>query len=194
MVAQLLERLLHGHRRRRAGRRLARLRPRSVLVVCRGNLCRSPYAARRLEALLPPGLRQGIRVASAGFLAPGHHPPAPAVSASRHLGIDLAGHRSTQLTPELIQDADLVLVMEPEQQRAICSVQRRPPASTMLLGDFDPEPRSPRVIADPYGQAVEPLLECYRRIDRCVAEVAGILGATAADWLAPGAAREASGV
>ena len=180
VVRYAADRLWHRQRQRVAGRRLERLRPRSVLVVCHGNLCRSPYAEHRLRALLPGGPRRNVTIASAGFLAAGHVPPANAVLAAAGLGIDLTGHRSRQLSAELIRGADLVLVMEPEQRHAILSVHRRSAATIMLLGDFDPEPISTRAIPDPYGRSVEAFVAVYRRIDRCVAVAARALGA--APW------------
>ncbi len=166
------DRLLHRRRHRLAWRRLERLPPRSVLIVCRGNLCRSPYAAQRLRAALGLMSRNHLTVDSAGFLAPGHRPPRNALAAAQQLGIDLSSHQSRPLHPDLIRQADLVLAMEPEQQRSICVVHHRTAATTMLLGDFDPEPVTTRAIADPYGRQVGEFVECYRRIDRCIEVVA----------------------
>jgi low molecular weight protein-tyrosine phosphatase len=171
------DRLLHPVRRWRARRRVTRLRPRVVLVVCHGNICRSPYAARRLQSVLPVRDHDQVTVGSAGFLAAGHFSPARAVAAAEALGIDLSTHRSQQLTGELLRDADLVLVMEATQQQAITSVHRSRAATTLMLGDFDPEPIATRAIADPYGRSLEEFAECYRRLDRCVAMLAATLDA-----------------
>lgn len=170
------DRLLHPRRRGAAERRLEALRPRSVLVVCRGNLCRSPYAAERLRATLRAAAADHLAIHSAGFLAPGQQPPGNAVVAAGQLGVDLATHQSRQLSRDLIREVDLVLVMEPEQARAIRSVGNGSTATTMLLGDFDPEPVSTRAIPDPYGGSLATFLACYRQIDRCVAAVALRLG------------------
>src|SRR2546427_199033 len=71
-------RVLHPLRRRRALALLRRHAPvRSVLVVCHGNMCRSPFAA----GLLRPWLSgRGVRVDSAGFLGPGGRSPPEAVA------------------------------------------------------------------------------------------------------------------
>jgi protein-tyrosine-phosphatase len=171
------ERLLHPVRRWRACRRVARTRPRSVLVVCHGNICRSPYAARRLQSLLAAGVRARITVGSAGFLAPGHLSPAHAVAAAETLGIDLSDHRSRQLTGDLIRGADLVLVMDGTQQQAITTVHGHRSGTTLMLGDFDPEPISTRGIPDPYGRSLGAFVRCYGRVDRCVATLAAAMGA-----------------
>ena len=95
--------------RARRGSR-ARRQP-SVLVVCTGNLCRSPLA----EALLRRDLEDaGIAadVASAGIAAPSDRTPDDKLQrvAVEH-GVDVSTHRSQRLTPEHLAAADLVLVM-----------------------------------------------------------------------------------
>ena len=46
-----MDRALHPRRRRRARARIERLQPSNVLVICLGNVCRSPYAERIWRAL-----------------------------------------------------------------------------------------------------------------------------------------------
>ena len=174
-VPSAIRRLLHPMRLRVARRQLARLRPQSVLFVCRGNLCRSPYAAGRLRRSLPPGLRAAVRIESAGFLAAGHLAPSNAVRVAERLDVDLQGHRSARLDVAQLRDADAIVVMEPVQRRAIVDTCGHAAAKTLLLGDFDPVPGEPRAISDPYGGSEEALLVCYRRINRCVAQVSGVL-------------------
>ena len=85
-----------------------------VLFVCLGNVCRSPMAEYLMRHKLGP--QSSIQVESAGI-----HPPAGApihrTSAELLLeqGIDPGRHRARQLTPELLLQADLVLVMENDQ-------------------------------------------------------------------------------
>src|SRR5205809_858865 len=57
------DRLLHARRRREARARLAARRPASVLVICHGNIWRSPFAAALLARELAP---HGLPVTSAG--------------------------------------------------------------------------------------------------------------------------------
>jgi hypothetical protein len=67
-LRHLPDRLLHPLRRRRAIVRLGRQRPVSLLLVCHGNVMRSPYAEAVLRRALGAGSR--VRVASAGFIGP----------------------------------------------------------------------------------------------------------------------------
>jgi protein-tyrosine-phosphatase len=85
---------------------------RKLLFVCSGNVCRSPMAAALAEWI---AMQQGaeVEVRSAGTLGLVDRPADPKVVAvCRELGLDLSGHRSAALTPELLAWADRVYVME----------------------------------------------------------------------------------
>lgn len=177
MVAQLLsrvrhapDRLLHPVRRRAAHARVAaRPRPDLILVVCYGNICRSPFAAAVLRRALP----DGIAVESAGFVGPGRAPPGEAVTVAARRGVDLAPHRSRLLLPDLAGAAGLIVVMDAAQERAICARFGRLPRDVVLLGDFDPGPIETRAIRDPVDQPEDAFVEAYARIERCVGALAG---------------------
>ncbi|ABC39533.1 low molecular weight protein-tyrosine-phosphatase [Burkholderia thailandensis] len=87
----------------------------SILVVCEGNLCRSPMAAALFAASLP-----GRTVTSAGFNALVGLPAAPlAQDVMRERGIDLSAHRAQQLGRAQCATADLILVMDHGQRRLV---------------------------------------------------------------------------
>lgn len=171
-LRHLPDRLLHGRRRRRALRRLeGRSPPRRVLVVCHGNICRSPYA----EVSLRLRARGRLEVRSAGFVLPGRPSPAEAVQAAEERGVDLEPHRSEVVTRPLVTGADLVVVMEPGQAG---EVRRRfGPGRILVLGDLDPEPVERRAIRDPVAQPVQVFREVYARIDRCLDGLVEAVGA-----------------
>jgi protein-tyrosine phosphatase len=88
----------------------------NVLLLCTGNLCRSPMA----EQLLARHLRtRGVEaiVSSAGRSYDGQASPAPVLDVVNGLGLDLSRHRSRLLTPEMLQQADLVVGMAREHVR-----------------------------------------------------------------------------
>jgi len=181
VVAELLmrvrrtpERLLHPLRRRKALEALRRRpRPRKLLAVCHGNICRSPVAAALLERELAP---LGIEVGSAGFIGFNRPPPLEAVAAAAGHGVDISEHRSRLLTADLARSADLILVMEPGQQRLVCERFGRWPRDVIVLGDLDPAPVETRTIRDPVEQGPEVFETSYARIERCVRELASVLG------------------
>jgi protein-tyrosine-phosphatase len=174
-VRRFPQRLLHPARRRAALAALAaRPRPASVLVLCNGNIFRSPFAAAVLRRALG-GESGGVAVDSAGFQGPGRESPKEAVEAAARRGIDLSGHRSQLVTPALVRTADLIVVMEAEQRRAVCERFGRSPRDVFLLGDLDPEPITSRSIEDPWGRRATVCAASFGRIDRCIRTLMGAL-------------------
>ncbi len=103
-----------------------------ILVVCLGNICRSPVAEAMLKQALPQ--RQ---IKSAGLTAMvGQGADATAAEIAKNDGLDLSGHNATQLSSELIQWADLILVMSQNQRSAIGEKNPAALGKTMLLGHW----------------------------------------------------------
>ncbi len=118
-----------------------------ILIVCAGNLCRSPLAEALLRARLSAAGRI-TEVGSAGLIAALGHPPDELTEAvARHHGLDLSAHRSRPLEPEMIRRADLVLTMEQDQRRQMLSLTPLAAGKLYLLGHW-----TGSEIADPYLQ------------------------------------------
>jgi protein-tyrosine phosphatase len=158
---------LHPWRRARArARLLAASPPATILVVCHGNLCRSPYAASALRRLLPPP-GSGTRIESAGFVGPHRTPPPAALEVAGARGIDLRRHISRVVTSRAVTGSDLVVVMEAGQVDTLRPLgkTKRP---VLVLGDLDPRNAVERTIRDPVEQPRLVFAETYDRIDRCL--------------------------
>ena len=131
-----------------------------VLFVCKGNICRSPFAeayARRALA--------GKSVASSGYFPRSDRlAPPEAVEAAQEMGVDLAPHRSAVLTGEQIDAADAVFVFDDENVRTVQAQFPESRAKIHRLADLsmngDP------VIADPYGRSLDDFRKTYRTIAR----------------------------
>lgn len=98
----------------------------SILTVCTGNIHRSPLAAALLETwagwYLPVALTDHVRVRSAGFAAPVGAPMGAWVQlAARALGTDGSSHAATQISDEMIAEANLVLVASRRQRDEVLS-------------------------------------------------------------------------
>lgn len=126
-----------------------------VLMVCTGNICRSPTAEGVLRhKLAQAGLGAAIRVGSAG--TQGYHtaePPDPrAVRAAAARGYDLSRLRARPLRPEDFQAFDVLLAMDKGHLEWMH--KRRPPtAQASQLGLLMPlARRHPGVVdvPDPY--------------------------------------------
>jgi protein-tyrosine phosphatase len=102
-----------------------------LLVVCRGNVYRSPAA----EHLLRDGLGDsGVQVTSAGLRAPVGQPVAPAVAALlAGRGIDVGRARARQLDRDAIRRAGVVLVMTRSQRAAVVGLDPAAVRRTFLL-------------------------------------------------------------
>ncbi len=166
--------VLHEWRRRLGGEPALPAAPiRSVLVLCHGNICRSPLAAALLLRSRPD-----LAVVSAGLAAGDGAPADPlAVRAASGLGVDLTGHRSRPVTPGLVAGADLVLVMEATHARALRAYAPEAAPRTRLLGDF--LEAGPFRIPDPWGLPHEVFAATFARIDAAVSRLAARLDAPA---------------
>lgn len=174
---EALDRALHPRRHRIARAVLGALPPEpKILFVCRGNLCRSPYAAEALRAAVPRAVR-GTRSDSAGLVGPGRSAPATARLAASLRGANIHAHVSRLMTPQEALTADLILVMDGAQRREIRRRFGRT-ARVLLLGDLDPL-AGPREIRDPLGHPLAVFHACYARIDRAVLVLASALRAAA---------------
>lgn len=153
-------------RLRRPARRtelLRRLRTdHRVLVVCHGNICRSPFAAARLKAELPEGwqVRQGGTHA-----VPGRASTPEAIAAAAEAGVDLATHGARALADGDLQDAAVVLAFDWQIRDELAARYPEHTDRLFLIGEVTPGSVE---IADPFGEPVDGYRSTYRDIDRRV--------------------------
>lgn len=103
-----------------------------ILVVCTGNVCRSPIAEGLLRSSLANRLGDAApRVSSAGTMGwEGSGADPYSVEAAAERGVDIAAHRARMLRPPLVVEADLVIAMAREHEEALRDLA---PAKTFTL-------------------------------------------------------------
>jgi protein-tyrosine phosphatase len=139
---------------------------RRVAVICHGNLCRSPFAAALLERAAP-----GRVVESFGLAAGDGEPADPrAIALAKEFDVELSQHRTRALREDHARAADLLLVMEPGQARALARRWPDTRARQRLLGDFLSS--RPFAIADPWAEPYPFWRHTYARIALAVRRLA----------------------
>src|SRR5205823_11950 len=157
-----------GHHPRRAATRrgptgavMEHTHTKRILLVCTGNICRSPLAAALLQRALAQRGIDGLEVASAGT---GAWDGAP-VSEGAYLvglerGLDLSAHRARLLTRELVEEADLILTMARHHRARVDELGGE--THVFVLGEYAGREGDAAEVSDPFGGD----LEVYR--DTCV--------------------------
>ena len=132
----------------------------SVLIVCVGNICRSPmgeYLLRKMSR----DKGSDISVSSAGLGAlVGHGADDLAVEVMLENGIDVSAHRARQLDEALVKNNELILVMEQWQKKEIERLYPFARGRVHLLGKWDDNE-----ISDPYKQSKSQFIKAYKKIE-----------------------------
>lgn len=119
---------------------------RRILVVCIGNICRSPMAEGLLKRALPD-----LQISSAGLAAlVGYGADPIAIQIMAGQGIDIGAHRARMVTDALVRDSDLILVMDSRQQEQIAAGYPHARGKVFRLGETTRQD-----IPDPYRQSAE---------------------------------------
>lgn len=112
------------------------MQPATVLLVCSGNICRSPLAEQLLRARLAD-VAERVSIVSAGTIADdGVAMDAQAAQLSVQYGGEPQAHRSRLLTERQIRDADLVLTATRAHRAAVVSLVPRASRYTFTLPEF----------------------------------------------------------
>jgi len=149
--------------------------PRSVLFLCQGNICRSPFAERYLRKVAESGNPGRIRSRSAGLdVRVSAPPPDLAVQAAKARAVDLTDHRSKPVTADMIEESDMIFVVEHRQVAVLRRIFPGNDPKIFLLPLFGAGPPPAwnyalrYNIPDPYGKSEEDFLECFRMIESSI--------------------------
>ena len=141
-------------------RRLTRLyrSANRVLVICSGNICRSPFAAKVLQPIAPRKV-----VKSAGtLLQAGRKSPEDALVAAAASHVDLSIHRSQIVTSDDLKSSDLIIIFDRNNWLAVRSICPAIMSKVVYLGAANPD--EPLEVQDPYGRGLNEFYNCYGRL------------------------------
>jgi protein-tyrosine-phosphatase len=146
-----------------------------ILIVCHGNIIRSPFAAGLVARAV--GDHGPISISSAGLEAvPGKQPHPTAVLTATALRVDLSRHAAAPVAPATVANADVILVMDIPQ---LVVMRKRFPnarAKTFLLTCLAPE--VPLEIRDPVDGDGSVFQICFDHISHAVRPIVRILSDT----------------
>lgn len=151
---------------------------RSMVFVCLGNICRSPFAEHLARRQFVEAGCGDIRCVSAGLHTrqAGRAPASAVAVAADRYGLALDAHRPQMLTPEMAGEHDLIIVMEASQLEQVRATYPALAPRTVLLSLYDPVPAGAYErynIEDPFGQSRATFERCYERIDRALGALVG---------------------
>lgn len=148
----------------------------AILVVCKGNICRSPLAEAYLKHQVEKhGLPTAVESAGleTSFGKPAH-PLAQVVGTQG--GLLLSKHATQPLHKEQVERADMILVMEWEQRNRVIKLYPQATQKVFLLRQFYDQ--SVREVADPYSGTLQDFQICFSMITQaCDVLVARMLPA-----------------
>lgn len=123
-----------------------------ILMVCLGNICRSPLAEGIMKhKLREHGLDWTVDSAGTGFWHVGEPPDPRSVSTARQHGLDISRQRARQIQLADLDDYDLILAMDSSNYQDILRLangSRQETKVEMILNYVDPG--SNRNVPDPY--------------------------------------------
>ncbi|EGA68799.1 phosphotyrosine-protein phosphatase [Vibrio sinaloensis DSM 21326] len=134
----------------------------NILVVCMGNICRSPVAEAMLSNLLPTRSVNSAGIVVEKSKLSGSKAAIYSIEVAAEHDIDITEHRARQLTQEMCVDADLILVMDQDQIERVASISPTSRSKTLLLGQWSGEGE----IDDPYQKEKRAFQLAYQSIHK----------------------------
>lgn len=132
----------------------------NILIICVGNICRSPMAEYLLRAKLAHRPEKTVASAGVGALVDKPVDETALAILSEH-GIDATGHRARQVTAKMLAKADLVLVMEENHLKQLHVLAPQIRGRTFLLGKWQDD----KPVPDPYRQQRPAFEYAFKLID-----------------------------
>lgn len=160
------------HARRQSTGRVQVETPRRMLVLCYGNIYRSPFVAAWLGMRL--AAHRDFEIRSAGFHSVTARPsPQDYVQLVSEHRIDLGSHRSRLVTPADLEWADMIVIMDRHNWERLRPFGTRVQDKIVWLGAF--AQGGPLEIEDPYALPIPQVQTIVKQMGRAADGLAKIL-------------------
>lgn len=135
-----------------------------ILMVCLGNICRSPLA----EGIMRSKLGGQILIDSAGTgdWHAGEHPDRRAITVAKKHGVDISKLKARQVSPSDFDEFDLIFAMDESNFRNLqnlTSDSNQKSKIKMILGDSD--------VPDPYWGDAADFENVFQLLDAAIDKV-----------------------
>jgi protein-tyrosine-phosphatase len=142
---------------------------RSFVFLCSGNIMRSPMCKALMNRALTVPSNTRITTISAGLNAVPGSPAHPwAITAARKWDISLENHRSRRVTAEIVSRADVLFVMDYQNQVQLLTRHPESRSKVFMLSAYASEEDCPVEIRDPYYMGEEETSNCYEILNTCI--------------------------
>ena len=139
-----------------------------LVFICKGNICRSPYAEYHARGL-------GLSSISVGLVTVNNRPAnQDAMQAAVTRGVDLGSHKTTEINSYKYQSGDLLIGFEPWHIKSLKLKTASHNMQVTLLGLWSQHAHRP-YIHDPYGLSRAYFDSCFSRIDDAVENIASLI-------------------
>ncbi|KQR94906.1 protein tyrosine phosphatase [Chryseobacterium sp. Leaf180] len=141
-----------------------------ILMVCLGNICRSPLA----EGIMKTKLGGDFFVDSAGTidLHKGEHPDKRAVETAKNHGVDISKQYSRPITAQDLEDFDRIYCMDSKNLEDVISLAKNDEQRSKIALLMEAADLKPREVADPYFGGVEGFETVFKQIDAACESIA----------------------
>lgn len=148
-----------------------------VSFVCKGNICRSPFADYYLQQLISKGASKDIRVESYGLIERVNRPsPELAVEAAKSFEIDMSVHRSKLLTQDIVDRSGVLFIMDIELYKRVRALYPSAKDKLFFLGVLQNSADKPIEIDDPYGKGIDKFKFVFKQIIQSVDNLSRLAG------------------